>query len=107
MKFQQNALCLGIKESKGEYEGRPFSSTTFHLSVDIADNTSGRSIGHVTRPFKFGDASEFEKWAKLAPSWPQGGLPVSCSFELVAAADNGSKLVLLGIQPAQQTRAAA
>lgn len=106
MKFNQNALCMGIKESKGEYEGRPFSSTTFHLSVDIADSSSGRSIGQVTRPFKFGDASEFEKWAKLSASWPAGGLPVVCSFELVAAADNGSKLVLLGIQPAN-SRAAA
>ena len=101
MKFRNSALCTGIKESKGEFEGKAFSSTTFHLIVDVAENGSGRSIGAVTRPFKFGDASEFEKWAHLSKSWPAGGLPVQCDFEVVAGADNSSKLVLHGIAPAQ------
>lgn len=104
MKFSNQAICTGIKESKGEYEGRAFSSTTFHLSVDVAESGSGRSIGAVTRPFKFGDASEFEKWAHLGKSWPQTGLPVLCDFEIVAGADQSSKLVLLGIRPATQAK---
>lgn len=100
MKFNTTALCQGIKESSGEFEGKAFSSTTFHLNVDLAENTAGRSLGMVTRPFKYGDAKEFDKWAHLVNSWPVGGLPCACEFEVVAAAENGSKLTLLGIRPA-------
>lgn len=99
MKFSNTALCTGIKESKGEFEGRAFSSTTFHLIVDVAENGAGRSLGSVTRPFKFGDASEFDKWAHLSKSWPLGGVPCACEFEVVASIENTSKLVLLGIKP--------
>lgn len=107
MKFQNTVLCTGIKESKGEFEGKAFSSTTFHLNVDVAENSAGRSIGTVTRPFKHGDASEFEKWAHLSKSWPVGGLPCIADFEVVAGADNKSNLVLLGIRPATQPNAKA
>lgn len=107
MKFQNTVICTGIKESKGEYEGRAFSSTTFHLIVDVAENSSGRSIGAVTRPFKFGDASEFDKWAHLAKSWPATGLPCLAEFEIVAGAGNDSKLTLLGIKPAASASAKA
>lgn len=107
MKFKNLALLTGIKESKGEFEGKAFSSTTFHLSVDVAENGAGRSIGTVTRPFKFGDASEFEKWAHLDKSFPLGGMQVQCEFEVVAGADNSSKLVLLGILPATASQSKA
>lgn len=107
MKFQNTAICTGIKESKGSFEGKDFSSTTFHLIVDVAENSAGRSIGSVSRPFKFGAADEFEKWAHLEKSWPVGGLPCVCEFEVVAGADSSSKLMLLGIKPAAQTARAA
>jgi hypothetical protein len=107
MKFQNQALCTGIKESKGEFEGKAFSSTTFHLNVDLSENGAGRSLGMVTRPFKFGDASEFEKWAHLSKSWPVGGLSCMCDFDVVAGADNKSNIVLLGIRPATASKVAA
>jgi hypothetical protein len=107
MKFTNEAICTAIKESKGEIEGKAFSSTTFHLNVDLAENGAGRSIGTVTRPFKFGDASEFDKWAHLSKSWPPGGIRVVCDFEVVAAADNKSTLTLLGIKPATVAQAKA
>lgn len=106
MKFTNKAICTGIKESKGEIEGKKFSSTTFHLSVDLAENGAGRSLGVVTRPFKFGDADEFEKWAHLSKSWPVGGLMCECDFEVVAGAENASKLVLLGIRAPDRIKAA-
>ena len=99
MKFSSGATCTGIKESKGEYEGKPFSSTTFHLIVDVAENSAGRSMGAVSRPFKFGDASEFDKWAHLKVGWPAVSLPVVCDFDLVAGSDNSTKLTLLDIKP--------
>lgn len=102
MLLKNTVICTGIKESAGEYEGRKFSSTTFHLIVDIKENGAGRSIGTVTRPFKFGDAAEFEKWAHLAKSWPAAGVPCDCTFELVAGAGNDSRLELKEIKPAKQ-----
>lgn len=99
MKFTNKAILTGIKESKGTYEGRDFSSTTFHLAVDVSANGAGRSIGQVTRPFKFGDATEFDKWKNWADKWPVGGMVCDCDFEVVAGADNQSSLRLLGIRP--------
>lgn len=110
MKMQSQVVCTAIKESKGSFEGKAFSSTTFHLIVDMAENSSGRSIGAVTRPFKLGDASEFEKWAHLAKSWPVTGLPCVATFDVVAGSDNTSKLTLLHLAPAPaavNTKAAA
>lgn len=104
MKMQSNVLCTGIKESSGSFEGKPFSSTTFHLNVDVAENTAGRSIGTVTRPFKMGDATEFEKWAKLKDQWPATGLPCVATFDMVAGADNTHKLTLLDLRPAAQSQ---
>jgi len=100
MKLNSQVICTGIKESKGEYEGRAFSSTTFHLIVDVADNSAGRSIGAVTRPFKMGDAEEFQKWQHLDKSWPASGLLCDCVFDVVAGTGNDSKLTLLSIKPA-------
>ena len=102
MKMKSQAVCTGIKESSGVFEEtkKAFSSTTFHLIVDVAENSAGRSIGSVSRPFKFGDAGEFEKWAKLSAVWPPTGMLCDCEFDVVAGADNQSKLTLVGIRPA-------
>jgi hypothetical protein len=104
MKIKSQAVCTAIKESEGSFEGKAFSSTTFHLHVDLAENGAGRSMGVVTRPFKFGDASEFDKWAHLSKSWPAGGLACDCEFDIIAGADNSTKLTLLGIKPTQGTQ---
>lgn len=111
MKFKNQALCVGIKESKGEFEGRSFSSTTFHLVVSLSENSSGRSLGNVSRPFKYGDAHEFDKWAGFESKWPVAGMLVDCEFEIVASRDsNGresSDLKLLSIKPAALEKKAA
>ena len=70
MKFQTEVIVHAVKESVGEIEGRAYSSTTFHCEVDLKENGAGRSIGHVTRPFKLGDHKEFDKWAHLGHSLP-------------------------------------
>ena len=101
MKIKNQVLCTGIKASKGTIDGgMAYDSTTFHLIVDVAENSTGGSIGAVTRPFKFGTSEEFDKWAHLKNSWPQGGMMVDAEFELVAASDNKSSLVLRAIKPA-------
>lgn len=102
MQFNAEVIVHGIKESKGTFEGRDFSSTTFHCEVDLKDNGAGRSLGRVTRPFKFGDAAEFDKWLKVP-------LPVKAEavFEMEAARDDKSTLKLVAIKPATQAPAKA
>lgn len=99
MKFQSEVIVHAVKESVGQIEGRAFSSTTFHCEVDLKENTAGRSIGRVTRPFKLGDAKEFDKWAHLGNSLP---IKAVATFEMEAAREDGAKLSLVEIKPVAQ-----
>lgn len=96
MNFSNEVIVHAVKESAGTYEGREFSSTTFHCEVDLKENGAGRSIGRVTRPFKLGDAGEFDKWAHLGNSLP---IRAMADFEMAAAKDDGAKLTLISIRP--------
>lgn len=104
MKFQSEVIVHGVKESEGVVEGRAFSSTTFHCEVDLAENSAGRSIGRATRPFKLGDAKEFDKWAHLGASLP---IKAMATFEMAAAAQDGTKMVLVDIRPVEKAPAKA
>lgn len=112
MKFlAQPSTLMGIKQSQTSIDGKNYSSTTFYLPADLAQNGAGKALGVVTTPYKFGDATEFEKWAHLEKSWPANGLNVLVDFDVVAGKDaqgkDTSKLALIGIKPAPSTRAAA
>lgn len=100
MQLPSTVTLFAIKESFGEIEGRAFSSTTFHLDVDLKENSAGRSLGKVTRPFKLGDAKEFDKWAHL----PKDAFPMQCDavFEISAAREDKAQLVLVSIVPKRQ-----
>lgn len=108
--MQTNAKVVvhAVKESVGTFENRAFSSCTFHCEVDLKENGAGRSIGRVTRPFKLGDATEFDKWAHLANSLP---VEAEATFEMEAAKTDergggGVKLTLVAIKPIQRAQAA-
>lgn len=107
MKMQSQALLFGIESSKGNFEGTPFDSTKFHLSVDLGSKSTGKTIGLVTRPFKFGDSTEIEKWMHLQAHFA-AGKPVlcNCEFDVVAGSGSDVKLALLGIQSAPSTKTA-
>lgn len=104
MKFQSEVVVYGIKESEGTIEGRAFSSTTFHCEVDLAENSAGRSMGRATRPFKLGDAKEYDKWAHLSNSLP---IKAKATFEMVAGAQDSTKMTLVEIVPLEQAKKAA
>lgn len=101
MQFKSEVIVHGVKESQGSIDGRAFSSTTFHCEVDLAENSAGRSIGRATRPFKLGDAKEFDKWAHLGQSLP---IKAVATFEMAAAAQDGTKMVLVDIRPLEQAK---
>lgn len=98
MRFKNQVHLHAVKESRGEIEGNKFSSTKFHLEVDLKENGVGRSIGRVTREFKFGTADEFDKWGHLGGALP---LPVECTWDMEATKD-GTKLTLVDIVPVQK-----
>jgi hypothetical protein len=104
VKFQSTVRCTGIKQSQVSMDGKTYSSTKFSLEAGIADNTAGEAIGFETRPFTFGDANEFNKWKHLKAGWPEAGIMVDCTFDVLAAADNKTKLVLLDIKPAKSVK---
>jgi uncharacterized protein with von Willebrand factor type A (vWA) domain len=99
MKFPSEVIVHAVKESQGEFQGRAFSSCTFHCEVDLKENGAGRSIGRVTRPFKLGDAKEFDKWAHLGNSLP---IKANAVFEMVATKEDGAKLTLVEIKPVER-----
>ena len=105
MRFNAQGVLVGIKSSKGEFEGRAFDSTTFHLAVDLPDSQNGESLGQVTRPFKLGSSTEYAKWKHLKKGWPVGGVAVDCVFEMAAGADQSSKLILVDIHPQSTAKA--
>lgn len=104
MRIPMNVVVHGIKESVGTFEGKAFSSTTFHCEVDLKENGAGRSLGRVTRPFKIGDAKEFEKWLNLSQSFP---ITAAAVFEMEATRDDGTKLTLVEIAPVSRAAKAA
>jgi len=103
MKFNSEVIVHAVKESSGTYEGRDFSSCTFHCEVDLKENGAGRSIGRVTRPFKLGDAKEFDKWAHLGNSLP---IKANAVFEMAAGREDSAKLTLVEIKPVERVAAA-
>lgn len=99
--MQQQIICTGIKRAKGEFKddgGRlvQYDSTTFYLNVDMGDGAN--VIGCQSSPFKFGDSTEFDKWAHLKNSWPEQGLLCNVEFGMELS---GGKTVLKikNIQP--------
>jgi len=109
MQFNSEVIVHAVKESTGSFEGKAFSSCTFHCEVDLKENGAGRSIGRVTRPFKLGDATEFDKWAHLGNSLPVKAVAV---FEMEAAkqdanGNGGVKLQLVSIKPIERAAAPA
>lgn len=96
MQTKMNVVVHAIKESTGVFEGKAFSSTTFHCEVELKENGAGRSMGRVTRPFKLGDHTEFDKWAHLSQSLP---LSAEATMEIEASRDDGMKLSLVAIRP--------
>jgi uncharacterized protein with von Willebrand factor type A (vWA) domain len=103
MRFQSQVVVHAVKESVGEFEGKAFSSTTFHCEVDLKENGAGRSIGRVTRPFKLGDAKEFDKWAHLGNSLP---VNAQAEFELDAQREDKTALRLVAIRPVEAAKKA-
>lgn len=98
MRFNQKVTLVGVKSSKGTFEGTSFDSTKFFLLMDL-DTRKGDAMGQSSDSFSMGTSAEFSKWGHLANS-----LPIQCDaeFDMVA----GKQPVLLSLVPVQQKKVA-
>ncbi len=63
MQYESTIVVLGAKSSKGEFNGRPFDSTTIYYQADLA---SGENFaGMVGTEIKWGTSFNFEKIKNL------------------------------------------
>ncbi len=59
MLFKTEMIVLGAKSSKGEYNGRPFDSTTVFFKADLQEGDN--FVGEVGEQMKWGASANFEK----------------------------------------------
>lgn len=63
MLFKTQLVVLGAKSSKGEYNGRPYDSTTIFFQADLQDGEN--YCGQVGEQLKWGTSENFEKIKNL------------------------------------------
>lgn len=100
MKFTSDVKVVGMKGSKGEFEGTRYDSTKVYVETSL-DESKGTAKGVSTVEYSFGTAEEFEKFKHLP-------------FPFMAAADmeivttgKAQKTVMLGLKPKSQVKQAA
>lgn len=59
MQFKTQLVVLGAKSSKGEYNGRPFDSTTVFYQAQLQEGEN--FAGQVGADYKWGTSANFEK----------------------------------------------
>ena len=92
MKFNSEVLVMGMKSSKGEFEGNAYDSTKVYVEVAM-DDSKETAKGSASAEYTMGTSAEFAKYKHLP--FPFRGIG---EFEVVT---NGrtSKTVLHGIKP--------
>lgn len=106
MQFAAQVKLFGIESQNAEVDGQRYQSTSFHLPLDIKESSTKRTMGTVTRPFKLGDHTEYDKWAHLEANLGDGKF-ILCDavFNFVAVKVNGKESAepqLVSIKPASQ-----
>lgn len=63
MQFKSTVVVLGAKASKGEYNGKPYDSTTVFFQTDLQEGDN--FCGQVGESLKWGTSANFEKIKNL------------------------------------------
>lgn len=95
MQFKSTMVVLGAKSSKGEYQGKPYDSTTIFYKADLQDGDN--FVGEVGEFIKWGTSANFEKIKNL--EFP---LVADVTMEQVSNGKS-SMLVLLDLVPQKQS----
>lgn len=93
MELKTEVTVLGMKRSKGTFEGVAFDSTRIFVEETLgANNEDVRGCAVVTH--KLGDSTEFEKYAQL--TFP---LRAELAIEFVATGKGDSRAIVKGMRP--------
>ena len=92
MKFKSMVTVLGMKASKGDFEGTAYDSTKVYVLTDL-DASKGTAIGSSAAEYQLGKSEEFDKYKHLP--FPIHG---EADLEIVT---NGKtqKTVMHGLRP--------
>jgi hypothetical protein len=92
MKFKSEITVLGMKSSKGSFEGTDYDSTKVYVLTDL-DASKGLAVGSSAAEYVLGKSDEFEKYKHL--QFPIKGM---AELEIVT---NGKtqKTVMHGLVP--------
>lgn len=89
---------LGMKASKGDFEGTSFDKTTVFVETRL-DDSKGTMKGYASAEYAFGTSVEFEKFKHLPfPFF------ADCETELVTTGKM-QKTIMLSCVPIQQAKA--
>lgn len=100
MKFNSDVTVVGMKGSKGEFEGTKYDSTKVYVETSL-DESKGTAKGVSTVEYSFGSAEEFEKFKHL-------NFPFVAVAEMeIVTTGKAQKTVMLGLKPKAQVKQAA
>lgn len=92
MKFTGQMTVVGMKASKGDYEGTAYDSTKAFCLVDM-DNSKGMMLGQACAEYTIGDSTELSKFKSLP--FP---FKAEADFELVTTGKQ-TKTVVRALRP--------
>lgn len=104
MRFSQLVTVMGLKSSKGEYEGTRYDSTKVYAQIPL-DDSKGTAKGFACQEYTMGDSTEYNKYSHLE-------FPFSAEADMeIVSSGKAQKIVMHSLRPvargAAATKAAA
>lgn len=99
MEFKQEVTVTGIKQFKGEVEGKQYDSFKVFVQVSL-DESKGTAKGFATEEFNAGNSSEYDKWKHLP--FP---LVAEATFQMVTSG-KVTKMQIVSVKPKAVSKAA-
>lgn len=95
MQFKSQISVLGAKSSQGDYNGKPYDSTTIYYEVELQEGEN--FIGSVGESIKWGKSDNFNKFKSLTKGLT---FPVLCDA-VIQIVSNGkdTSQILLDLKP--------
>lgn len=88
----QVVIVTGAKASKGDYEGKPYDSTTIYVQVPL-DESTGMMSGFTTVEYKWGKSENYHRISNN--EFP---FKANVSFQTVSSG-RASKVILTHVEP--------
>lgn len=97
MQFQTQLKVVGIKSSKGEFEGVAYDSTKIFVEVPL-DDSKGKARGVATTDYAIGNSEEFSKFESLPLPW------IGLAEMEIITSGKAQKTVVRSIKPIESAK---